>query len=272
MARRGGGRSWLNCSWATSSDESLSSFALLEADYERLLLSHGADLFPEMRLVPFKKPVSFAGEVRQPDLALIDRSYRSWFVVEVELAHHSLEGLVLPQVEVFFRATYGSEDALYLASKSEDLSLPQLEAMMRGAQPQVLVIVNTLCPDWIVPLARFDALLTVVEVFRSGQNRHILRLNGEQPRSVGNRLSLCHFDPTFPRFLTVQSPAQLPTGNDPLGIDFDGAMTWWRRVDLHDRVWLSPVGSPLPDNVGTLEILRHDDGRMAFRRAPIKKR
>ena len=80
--------------------DQLSSTALYESEYERLLLSNARALFPDYHVVEFKPIIQSEYGTAKPDLALVDRDLRLWWVVEVELAHHSLKGHVLPQVEI----------------------------------------------------------------------------------------------------------------------------------------------------------------------------
>jgi hypothetical protein len=56
---------------------------------------------------------------KKPDLALIDRDYRAWWVVEVELAHHSLHHHVLP--ETTSRAVWLAEAAKHKAPATTTL-------------------------------------------------------------------------------------------------------------------------------------------------------
>jgi hypothetical protein len=133
------------------------------------------------------------------DLALIEREYRKWWVVEVELAHHPLGAHVLPQVDKLANANYGSDVAEYLAAHVAALDLTSLQHMLKGAQPQVLVIANRYVPSWVEPLSAYGALLSVVEVFRSDRNVHVLRVNGDYPEPPGDILSVIRPDPAMPR-------------------------------------------------------------------------
>ncbi len=63
----------------------LASTSLLEAEYQRMLLEHAPRLFPEYDLVPFDADIESEHGTRKPDFALIEKGYRRWWVVEVEL-------------------------------------------------------------------------------------------------------------------------------------------------------------------------------------------
>jgi hypothetical protein len=246
--------------------EAVASVDFYEVHFETLVMQHAAQLFPDYFAVPFKTSLSSEYGTRKPDLALIDRQYRTWWVVEVELAHHSLHNHVLPQIQVFATASYGPSEAEYLRRQDSTLSLASLVEMMRGAPPKVLVIVNQAVPNWVDLLRMFRAAVGVVEVFRSGRNESILRVNGEQPVALGPLVSLCHFDPVVPRLLRVDSPASLGEGVDGrFAIEFEGSVSEWKRVDAADRVWLNPRGgNPLP-GAGEFELFKTESGRFVFK-------
>ena len=246
--------------------ESLASTAYYEAEYERLIQEQSKTLYPAYRLVPFKTTVSSEAGTAKADFALISDTYAGWLVVEVELAHHSLGGHVLPQIEVLATARYGEAEAAYLVSQEPDLDPQKVRALMRGAQPRVLVIVNGLPANWPSALARFNTLLNSVEVYRSGRNHHVLRVEGGGPEQLLAVVSLCRVDPYIPRLLQIDSPAALDVDADGhVHLDWNGSETTWSRVQTKDRTWLNPIQTnPLPARE-PLVIVR-DGERLLIRR------
>jgi hypothetical protein len=246
--------------------ESLASTAYYEAEYERLIQEQAHILYPRYRMIPFKTTVASAGGTAKPDFALLSQDYVAWFVIEVELAHHPLAGHVLPQVEVLASARYGDSEAAYLAAAAPDLDAQKIRELMRGAQPRVLVIVNGLPPMWVPVLARFNTLLNSVEVYRSGRNHHVLRVEGEAPGFQVAVLSTCRLDPYIPRLLRLDSPAAIEVGPDGrVHLDWYGSETAWVRVQSRDGVWLNPIQTnPLPARE-SLVIVRDGD-RLLIRR------
>ena len=81
-------------------------------------------------------------EKHRRDLALIDPQYRYWWVIEVELIGHSLQGHVIPQVRTFVEGRYDKTHAAALAKRSKKLDPQKLAAMMLGEAPNVVVISN----------------------------------------------------------------------------------------------------------------------------------
>jgi hypothetical protein len=247
--------------------DGIASDALLEAEYERLVLQWGADLFPGWHVVPFKADVHAEFGVKRPDLALVDFEYRAWWVVEVELAHHSLRAHVLPQVEVLVSGRYDNDHASHLLAQQPALDENGLRDLIRGAPPEVLVVVNLPRPEWVAPLRQRGAMLSIVEVFRSDRLDHALRVNGEQPRPPADVVSVCHRIELIQRLMQLDSPGGLGGQNgDRFQIEFEGLETIWVRVDMADRVCLAPEsGNPLA-GWRSVSLIRLTDDRLAFDR------
>ena len=246
--------------------EPVSSEGQYETEFEDIIKTKAGSLFPDYHLVSFKKPVDSEDGKRIPDFALIERNYRCWWVVEVEMGHHSLNSHVIPQVEVFSRGRYGLSHCDYLLKKCTALQRPSIVDMIKGAQPRVLVIVNRPVPDWIDALHKLDCFLAVIEVYRSSRNNHILRMNGDYPSvSDANVVSMCRLDSAMPRLLEIDSPAALGVNSgQQMLIRFHDGMTTWSRIDAQGKVWLNPSGSnPLSTGQDYL-ILRDSDGRTSF--------
>ncbi len=242
----------------------VSSSSYYEVDFEALLLEQAEILYPEYFMVDFKTAVSSDHGVAKPDMALIEREYRRWWIVEIELAHHPRSHAVR-QVEVFATANYGLKEAEYLKQHNPSLHLGMLTDMMKGAPPGVLVIVNGLKPKWADELIRYDAIVATVEMFRSDRNQHILQVNGAYPSVECNVISICRLDPYIPRLLLIESPANLPSfGSGPLSIEYMGSIGQWERMDTQDRVWLNPVKSN-PLSIGKkFSLLRGDRGQLSL--------
>ena len=245
--------------------------AIYEAQFESIVTSYGDILYPEFYVVPFKATVFAEDASAKADLALIDKNYREWWVAEVEMGHHPFETHVLPQVQTLSRAVYGEDEARWLAAKCCDLNEARLLDLMKGDQPRVLVIVNAPRPLWVASLRRHDALLAVVEIFRSRKNEVLFRLNGEHPARISDFLSACTFDPLLPRFLMVNSPGALNVPpRSKISIFYNDQLTHWERIDASDRVWLSPIGPNPLSPLMKYEILQRSDGELAFKESLLE--
>jgi hypothetical protein len=247
--------------------EPLSLHAQYEAEFERILLAYAATLFPTWFLVSFKADVHSDEGVKRPDLALIDRDYRRWWVVETEMARHDFNSHVFPQARVLAQGRYDDTHVSALLRAAAHLDPARVGAMVRGEQPRVWVVVDHPRPDWRRPLEAIGVALGVVEIFRSATNQHVFRLNGEQPQPPTTDKIGCRRDPTLLRLWTVDTPALLPIGDgERMDIYLEGAgqrVSWMRR-DTADAVYLSCTsGNPLRP-YRRASLARLEDGRWFF--------
>ncbi len=251
--------------------EELSPTGVYESVFEGIVKAHSSHLWPRFHAVRFKTTVYGDEDAAKPDFALIERGYREWWVVEVEMEHHSLEGHVIPQIRTLAQAAYGRDEAAKLCEGCADLELAKVVDMLKGRQPRVLVVVNKPRPEWIKPLAKYDACLAVFEIFRSERNEYMFRVNGEHPVGPSEIISLCRFDPLIPRWLVVDSPAGLGIpAQGSIQISYRDHLTEWQRLDVSDKVWLHTVGpNPLSEEYD-YEILLRGDGQFMFREVPKK--
>jgi hypothetical protein len=222
--------------------------ALYETEIENIVMQQAPLIFPDYYLIPFKKLVFDDFEGGKADFALIEKTYRDWWVVEVEMSDHHLYNHVIPQVRTLSNAIYGITIAEYFCSQSSELNLQSLRDMLKGSQPKVLVIINTSKPEWITPLERYNAKIMVFEMFRSSQGRHIFRLNGSYPHADLETVSDCYFDHQIPNFLIIKSPAKLGiSSGEKVTIRYKNWVSEWQRLDSKEMVWLFPVeANPLP--------------------------
>ncbi|MBS1864047.1 MAG: hypothetical protein JSS68_20325 [Actinobacteria bacterium] len=243
--------------------EALSSSALYEGQYTRLLLQHADTLFPGLKAIAFSPIVVSDSVGKRADMALIEPDYSRWWVVEVELSHHSLEGHVAPQVAVLARAAYGADAAAWISDRNPDLDSVALRQMMRGEQPEVLVIVNASRPEWVTRL-RPDAEVMVVEPFRSDFNKMIFRQNGVELTPGSSVLSFCRVHSILRRMLVVESPAAISMlGTEPFMVEYEGSVSSWKQIPTGDQVWLAPErSSPFPVSTRVALVRRVDGGIM----------
>lgn len=251
--------------------EAITSRSWMERDFERVVIDRAGQLFPGWRCAEFRETVEGEDGVRkQPDLALVDRECRQWWVVEVELAHHDLYSHVLPQVDAFRSGRYGDRHAAALARALPDLGLERLKLMMRGVPPDVLVLVDSPSTNWRRPLREHGVSLGVVEPFRDEANHLILRLNGDQPELPGDVISRCSRW-ELRRLWRIHSPATLTeTAAEPLVIEYEGVLSEWHIVRLADSIMIKPLRGDVLAELAVVDLLRREDGTLSFQ--PIQPR
>ncbi len=254
--------------------DELATDALLEKEYQALIVQ-GAELFwPAYRVVPFTITLrSEYFESAKADLALIDRNYVDWVVVEVELGHHSFDAHVLPQARTLREARYDGAVAEYLLGRCSDLDPMKTRELVRASQPQVLVVVNQPMAFWRDPLRQCGVRLSVVQVFRSDRNKHLFRVDGDTLLRPSGIASGCSPVPSMPGFLQVLNPAILNVPNHGrLNITCEGRVGTWERLDTADRVFLMPYrGAGVPP-ARTYVLRPLDDGSFALESTDSRRR
>lgn len=251
--------------------EEIASHGYYEAEFEAILQNEAGRLFGSYHLVPFKTPVTsdVDADTRKPDFALVHKTYRSWWVVEVELGHHSLVRHVLPQVRTLAHAKYGAMEADYLCRQEPSLRKDKILEMLKGDQPRVLVIVNFPVHGWAENLRPLGARVVICQLFRSRLNKHILRLNGEYPSECEEVITSCECQVLLHRMMVIHSPANLPVlHNETVLLHHEGTASAWERVDTAGAVFLHALrGHDLVP--GQLyEIVRQGDGSFTVKRSP----
>ena len=221
--------------------EEIASYGHYEAEFEKVLQHEAVRLFGSYHLVPFKTAVAsdVDADIRRPDFALVHKTYRSWWVVEVELGHHSFDGHVLPQVRTLARARYGDLEADYLCRHETSLRRDKVLEMFKGDQPRVLVIVNSPVAGWAESLQPLGARVVICQMFRNRLNKYVLRLNGEYPAERDEVITSCECEPLLPRMLAIHSPANLPLQpNERVLLYHEGTASEWERIDTAGAVFL----------------------------------
>jgi hypothetical protein len=215
---------------------------MYESRFEEIFLSQVDVLFPEYITVPFKFSVTSDEGTAKADLALIDKNYLGWWVIEVEMSRHSLNRHVLPQVRILSNAFYGDDVAQYFVNKRPNLDLEKLKSMMRGKQPRVIVVLDSPKIKWREKLEKYDAILSLFQIFRSSDDQYIFKINGQYPSDYESAKSTCYFEKILSNFLIIESPAILNIlHNEKMEIIYDGAVSSWKRTDIVDKVYLIPL-------------------------------
>ena len=250
--------------------DELASTSLYESEFEKLLFQESARIFTDYYPVPFKTIVLSEDGDAKADFALIHKGYRSWWVVEAEMGHHSLEGHVIPQVRRLARATYQDSEADYLCDQDAILDRARVREMIKGEQPRVLVVVNIPVPGWREQLRPFYAAVAIFQIFRSKFNRYVYRVNGDFPSENNEIISTCRCWEIH-RFLKIDSPTQLGVQRGEIvTLYHETGAIQWLRVDTADNVLLHALRDhPLKKGL-IYEIVRKGDGTLAIQ-ASTKK-
>src|SRR5262245_59330266 len=100
-----------------------------EAEFEYRVVKALACLYQKYSCIVFGGTFYFEQRRYRPDLALVAKDFSHWFVIEVELVTHSLEGHVLPQVRAF---RYGEPlgDCISVLSREPGIGASQAETLL----------------------------------------------------------------------------------------------------------------------------------------------
>lgn len=216
------------------------SGALYESQYEIIVKENLLKMFPDIVLVDFKKTVSSEFGTAQADFAIIRKDYKQWWVVEVELAHHSFEGHVWPQVNTLNNAYYGYDEACYLNQKNPVLELESLIQMMRGEPPKVIVIVDRDKSEWKRIFDLHDIGLITMQPYLSVFNKYILLVDGSLDLYQADIVTEIKLAESLGSFWKVQAPISLAKYEKEVPILIYGEVSVWTKVQTRDQLWLVP--------------------------------
>ena len=186
-------------------------------------------MLPEFEVVPFKKTIEGSGGQRNvPDIAVVAKDLSCWFIIEVELSHHSLKYHVIPQVKTFIDGEYTREHASYLHSKIGAYRETDLHSLLRFKRPIILVLVDSesvIEQNWHENLFEAGVKLGILEVFFSDLDDSIVMYSGylpEKPRTAEVKLKKHAY---FNALTCVRPPHSLADMHSAeLTVDFNGAM------------------------------------------------
>ena len=203
------------------------------------------------------------GERRSADLALIQKNLSHWFVVEVELAGHSLEGHVLPQVRCF---RYGEPEQSCVTSLIRAFSAitrDQAAALLSYVPRHVVVVGNLPNPAWTTALQALDAQHLTLSIYKNRHGRTVHEIDG---RLVARAESL-----GFARYsaidkcLRIHKGCGLQVGQVQIVDQFGNPAMWTIREHL-GALWISKDNGPeLLNHECYVQLTRTWDGRLVLR-------
>lgn len=235
----------------------------VEGDFEAEVVKALSCLMPDYQCGVFAGSFVLEGERRIADLALIHKSLSHWFVLEVELAGHSLDGHVLPQVRCF---RYGDPEESCVTSLVRAFSVltrEQAASLLTYIPRYVAVVGNMPDPVWTTKLSALDVQHLTVTVYRDS--------SGRTAHEVEGRLIVRAESLGFARFsatdncLRIPRGCGLPTGSIQI-VDQFGNPSTWTVTDESGVLWVQKQRGPalLPPDC-YVQIIRSIDGRVSIR-------
>ena len=140
----------------------------LESEFEAQVLRVSKELMPGFAMANWKPLIKdWHGHGARPDLAMLSHDLESWYVVEVELASHSISTHIAPQLETLRHGVYDSSIVRSLQEAFPSEGAEALTRMVRR-EPGLLCIVDQYtdriwraCRDAGFELAVFEPYLGV---------------------------------------------------------------------------------------------------------------
>lgn len=258
MSKLFAGNSWYYSKYSSS---------FYESHYENRIIANAEILFPNYFCLKFKLDVTsddYGGPSR-PDLVLIDKQYRYWYVVEVELDNDKISA-VENQVKIFTSGKYGEQHAVYVHQKCPDLDLGKLKKLM-STQPEVVVMLPRVKPSWSNKLAQYGTKFMVVEIFENSQKVEIFRVDGDELREEDDQLvTNLTYNSSYSRALTIQSPGNLDPEKRVISVLVEKQLTNWKIVNYGSSHLLLGQGTlPLDLKPGsTFRLLEQPDGLLVM--------
>jgi len=233
-----------------------------EAEFEATVAKALSCVYPKYRCLIFGGSFRLDDRCYRPDLALVALDFSHWFIVEVELASHSLAGHVLPQVRAF---RYGDPqlDCVSVLAREIGVSRAQATTLLEFVPRSVAVIANKRDSRWEAALTGVGVQLVSVSAFRSDRGVEAVELDGNLEVTEEN-LGFGKYSATD-RSLRFPRAVRLPTGtiqiNDP-----SGSVGQWTVVENGESLWVTKkIGTPsIPDSV-FVQLIRTVGGGLSLR-------
>ncbi len=235
----------------------------LESEFEAEVVKALNCLLPDYLCGVFSGAFVFEGDRRIADLALIHKSLSHWFVVEVELAGHSFEHHVLPQVRCFRYGDAEPSCVPNLVKAFSELNVTLAEQVLRYVPRFVAVVGNLPNPMWTSMLSAVDVQYLTVSVYRNQSGRSAHEVEG---RLIARSESL-----GFGRYSATDNVLRIPKSCGlPIGklqlVDQFGNIANWSVQEYSGVLWVQKERGPaLIAHDSYVQFIRSTDGRISIR-------
>ncbi len=234
----------------------------LEVEFEASAVKALNCFYPQHQCIVFGGSFLYEDKISKPDLALVARDLSHWFVIEVELASHSLEKHVLPQVRAF---RYGEPqpDCSMILARELDIPLSAAQTLVRLVPRGTAVVANRPDAAWEQALAAIPAQYVSLTKFRTLTGDEAVEIEGHletDTRHLGFG-TYSAVDRSF-RFSTlVEVSDGVVSVRDHYGSD-----GIWKCTRDGPNVWLTKeVGVPAIEHGTIMQLVRLANGPYALR-------
>lgn len=242
-----------------------------ETEFQRALQQHISQIFHEYYAFPFSKTIKSKLGSSKPDLGLISKDLKEWWIIEVELGKHSLENHVLVQIDNFRHGTYPVIIfAEYFKSKIFEhynihVSETKIKKLLTKQTPEILVVVDEDRQDWQAELKKRHAKLCLFQIFKNGRGSHAYRLHGGYPYISIDESHLKPDKYYGSNLLEVKNAKFILKKTGYIAIGYNGLQTKWKKITDKKKTFIRFIGkiNPLPPN-STFNLIRDSNKRLVF--------
>jgi hypothetical protein len=181
------------------------------------------------------------GDRRKSDLALIHKDFSHWFVLEVELAWHSLQQHVLPQSRCF---RYGDPDDTCISSlvnAFQNISQENAKTILYHIPRYAAVISNIQDLEWKTALDGLDVQHLVVSVYRNNVGKTVHELEGQLTART-NSLGFARYS-AIDKCMRIKAGCGLPVGSIQIVDQFGNPGIWTVREEK-GKLWIYKDNGP----------------------------
>lgn len=236
--------------------------AALETEFEYIVAKALMCVYPNYHCILFGGTFKLENQVSRPDLALVAKDFSHWFVIEVELISHSLEGHVLPQIRTF---RYGEPqpDCVSVLKKVTGLEADQIRTFLKTIPRSVAVVVNKRSKDWEMAFKALQVQMLTVTAYSSPTGIRAVEVDGRLT-ALQEHLGYGLYFATD-RSLRYPQSVKLPNGEVMID-DFTGTGSLWTVRRDTSFAWVTKnTGVPDITNGTMVQTIRAFGGRISIR-------
>lgn len=149
-----------------------------ENDFECIVIDTLSELYPSCHVFSYKPIITHDAVRWKPDVAVVAKDFSYWFVIEVEIASHSLYKHVLPQVRAIRLGEYG-ESACEWLSRALSITTDIADTIIRYVPRYTAVVTNHEDREWASALAAENTqLITIASYEGDKADRSALFVDG----------------------------------------------------------------------------------------------
>ena len=241
-----------------------------EGDLEHTVLAYLSVYLKDHQVVKCKMYVKNVKTRRtnQPDLAIIKKDYKEWYLVEVELSSHRFKHIE-EQIATFTNCDYNDSHASYLYKHNKGIfDEDKLMQMVAKYPPNVMVIVNDNNCKWIDSLEKYKCKVGIFQIYYDKNQNRLYRFHGHFPL-MKHDFGTCTFVNGLPMMVELIEHDFLDgldiANSDVISGVYNGKISKWKRVNSVNRVFLECLDKEIPlDPLTNRYIIIYDEKENEF--------